>query len=1067
MKLREIQVENFGALVQRRFEFFSGFCVVYGPNEAGKSTLLQLLREALFGFPHRSPYKFDSHSGAMRARVLGVTDAGREFEFTRYKRRSHPVEGKYLDTGEPLDGEGLARLLGGSSQERYDNVFGLSLAELASGSESLAKGHLDDALFGGGLGSLQRFQTLQETIERELAALWKSRAQKPEINQAVQEIMGAQAALDDAIVAPHQYAALEAEYEEALALKSSLQNELVETSRRRSDLEKRLASLEAAQTIAAARRELETLQAPSALEPRSGERYEKVVAELARLDKRFTKAEAALRQTERQIAELQLDDELVEQSGATRRIVGKRALFTSDVSELPEKEQSFEREIDHITRLLASLGAELRAEPVAGRSAAALLGELDAACSGVERALADLPGIDALERHLQGREKYSTDRTQLEERRAFLATRRAAFSSEETRLRGEVDVDPAADLLAIAVLPEATLSAYVERFAQAREKERDRRRDVERAEDSLEDLRQQLDSLHQGGPVPPVSQLERLRAERDEVWAWLRDRLDAHDAATAGERRARAELLTTRIESADRLADERQEKAKNVAKIDNLEAAIGRAEDDVRRSRLRLEESAASTEQLESQWRAEWSESPLRCRSSEAMADWAKAWSAWRQDGEQIEEGHAGLRPLEISVGAFEDRLRELLGSSAADESAGVAEWLDIADARVADIERRRDDLAKTREALSRARSLEREVTALQTRIHAYRAEAMDLIGSRAPDLSDWPLEQAVEELDQRLGRAMEAANSRRHLDQQRAASKELLAEHLNSREEFEKERARLLQMAGTEREEEFLARAKDAARRGELQQSLEESRRILRQLAPEGGSDLDSLEKELAATDRVSLEFESKELEAAKRDAEQRHEAAILRVGEAERRLAELEKGTEVGELQIELDSCRARVEELVDQWAPLVLAKTAIERTRERFQRGQQSELLQVVCRLLSDMTGGRYARVERRLDGSPGVVDRGGEERMDKELSTGTREQLYLAIRLGWLLDYCVKNESLPVVLDDVLVNFDAERARATLRVLVELSRTTQVIYLTCHRDRIAWLEELDAKASVIEL
>ena len=76
----------------------------------------------------------------------------------------------------------------------------------------------------------------------------------------------------------------------------------------------------------------------------------------------------------------------------------------------------------------------------------------------------------------------------------------------------------------------------------------------------------------------------------------------------------------------------------------------------------------------------------------------------------------------------------------------------------------------------------------------------------------------------------------------------------------------------------------------------------------------------------------------------------------------------------------------------------------------------------------------------------------------MSTGTREQLYLALRLAYARHYCSYSEPLPLILDDVLVNFDAERAKATLRVLAEVGEKIQVVLLTCHPHLIALAKEV---------
>ena len=78
--------------------------------------------------------------------------------------------------------------------------------------------------------------------------------------------------------------------------------------------------------------------------------------------------------------------------------------------------------------------------------------------------------------------------------------------------------------------------------------------------------------------------------------------------------------------------------------------------------------------------------------------------------------------------------------------------------------------------------------------------------------------------------------------------------------------------------------------------------------------------------------------------------------------------------------------------------------------------------------------------------------GKDKEPSQLSTGTREQLYLAIRLAYARHYCRENEPLPLVMDDVLVNFDDERSEAALDMLIELAQDIQLIFLTCHQDTI---------------
>ena len=81
----------------------------------------------------------------------------------------------------------------------------------------------------------------------------------------------------------------------------------------------------------------------------------------------------------------------------------------------------------------------------------------------------------------------------------------------------------------------------------------------------------------------------------------------------------------------------------------------------------------------------------------------------------------------------------------------------------------------------------------------------------------------------------------------------------------------------------------------------------------------------------------------------------------------------------------------------------------------------------------------------------------------MSDGTRDQLHLALRLAAIERHLDKGEPLPLLLDDVLVHVDDDRARAALEILCELSAKTQVLFFT-HHSRLVELAQLAGGARV---
>ena len=118
---------------------------------------------------------------------------------------------------------------------------------------------------------------------------------------------------------------------------------------------------------------------------------------------------------------------------------------------------------------------------------------------------------------------------------------------------------------------------------------------------------------------------------------------------------------------------------------------------------------------------------------------------------------------------------------------------------------------------------------------------------------------------------------------------------------------------------------------------------------------------------------------------------------------------------------------------------------------------------------MTNGKYTKFDRTTGNNRGIQVRrfDGAERTPDQLSCGTREQLYLAIRLAYVLHYCRQNEPLPIVMDDVLVNFDDDRARHTLAALAEISDQVQILFFTCHPHMVKLAAEVLPGSQPLEL
>jgi len=176
------------------------------------------------------------------------------------------------------------------------------------------------------------------------------------------------------------------------------------------------------------------------------------------------------------------------------------------------------------------------------------------------------------------------------------------------------------------------------------------------------------------------------------------------------------------------------------------------------------------------------------------------------------------------------------------------------------------------------------------------------------------------------------------------------------------------------------------------------------------------------------------------------------------EDKLRVLEESNPVAELQSAITVLTERVRADAGRWAVLTIAGQLIENASLRFQNQRQAPLLRSASEYFGQMTAEEYTSIQEVIgEDRLQVLNRSGVTKEVTELSRGTVEQLFLALRFALVEEYCRNTEPMPVLLDDVLVNFDPARARAAASAIVRLSQKHQVIALTCHPSIVSVFQE----------
>lgn len=157
---------------------------------------------------------------------------------------------------------------------------------------------------------------------------------------------------------------------------------------------------------------------------------------------------------------------------------------------------------------------------------------------------------------------------------------------------------------------------------------------------------------------------------------------------------------------------------------------------------------------------------------------------------------------------------------------------------------------------------------------------------------------------------------------------------------------------------------------------------------------------------------------------------------------------------LQREIADVEERLSSQRHRRRSLSLARDLLEETRLQVARNHQPPVLKEASRWLARLTGGRYVAITTLLDEALlEIHDSDGRQWKPDRLSRGTREQVFLALRLALVSDLERRGVRMPVIMDDALVNFDDARAASAARVLVEFAAESprfprQLLVLTCH-------------------
>ena len=1052
MHIAEIGIEGFGVFHQASLqELNPGILVIEGHNEAGKSTLMSFVKAMLFGFEGRrgSQNRYEPVRGGRHGGFLVLqTEEGNRYRIERIDGNDRG-RATILDAGGGcLEEQFLHELLHGTSKLLYQNVFAFGLSELER-LDTLQEEEISTHIYTVGMGSgLTPVTTVFASLENEQNLLFRPSGKKPSINLLLHKLEQNQMTLRELQSLPDEYYSLQ----DRLVV---LDREIVDLQEQLGIVNRQIARLESLvkgrsdwEQLVRIRQEIQETPYIDQFPVGGVEQLDQLERDLESLSNRIDETHRAIETAEAQQRGLIVNTRIVghrQEISQLEFLPGRYQVKRECLPDLRDK-VAFRRNV--LDDSLASLGPLWSDERI----------------ERFDASLAVREQIEEFDAILKTEEQQMQE---LQRGRVDLERTRGEQNTKLEYLQRELGLLPLSTSLGSQSLEEQEkgLRDWIELFHQLELLRQERRHVREQEEVLNEPMRTQVEEIRevenlQGVPVWVFVMIgicfsvpATVFAIQGEHWtwsigllvsglaimgilAWRRYELKAHRRMRLRGLRQHARLIIDKVDDLQQRAEElgiqEQQRSQDLNALS--QKVLG-----YELTSMTLAEEALQTLDAQRRDIEQWQDLEARIREEEETREHLlEQEDSIRQAWLEIEQSHNQTREswnvftgdLSLSEAETpEDALEVLSGVSRAQEQ--LKEWQDISNELV---------------------RVDSEIAEMNTMIKALveRCEWDPVI--HPPSL------ETLAELQKSLSQGLESQTEMKRLEdwmnEKRVEQKNLEME----KSQVLKQRQSLLQAGGTRDPETFRKQSLVQARKEEL----EHQRRQLAfavQVHASAQEGLQEMEHVYNQKSRADLDQELEELASDQRErVVNLLNSALQEKGRVTQQVQDLEQSDQLSKQLLDHHTLVSQLEQQAERWAVRALCRHLLEKSRQLYERERQPAVLRLASKYFNTMTKGRYVRVmvplgEMRL----AIEADDGAVRSTDVLSRATAEQLYLAMRMAFVREYAKHAGPLPLIMDDIFVNFDPERARAAIQVLGEIAENHQILVFTCHPHVTQWFRE----------
>ncbi|HHW38138.1 MAG TPA: AAA family ATPase [Bacillales bacterium] len=714
MRFNYLNLRAFGHFTDYEINFdpSKNFHLIYGLNEAGKSTALRSINYFLFGFPQQTMDSFLHGNTKLRIEGALQNTKGETVQFIRRKGKKNTI----MDTnGNVLNDSVIDEFLHGISEDHFTSMFALNHETLREGGESLLEsgGNLGESLFSAASG-ISVLRKVFEELEKKSADLYKKRGSTPELNKLLKEEKELRKEIAGYQLKVQAWKELEGKYKNGKKEIENLISDVKELRGEREKIQRVKLTLPKIAKVRELRNKVADLGEVPSLPDNIEELRKEMVQRLASATKEKKKAEDEYKETQKELEEITIPEGLLEQETLIDALYRELQSYQNNGKQAPVLEaerkllearvMSFMKEIDSTQARLEFI--DKYRLPLSKKG-------------GIRELCKERPLLDqALQQNEDGRREIERDLKvkeeeyfsfpeppNIEELENVIDTVKRAGDIEETLkirinennqkeqlLKEEIKQLPLwsgtyKELveLSVPVLAE-TIKKYEQEYSGIL-------KDLEKIDEqiviqteSIVNYEEQIRNLEALTEIPSEEKLLSIRSYRDQGWQFIRTKLqqgDLDDQALAEytDGKKIESVYEKLVTDADAVADKMRSEAEKVgAKKKHLDD-IKRCKDKMMELEQKKDELTTAFADWEKSWDKLWESTSIKPLTPNEMKEWVVKYGQIKGIFHDFEKEQKAIRELENKIAQYKQSLINVLISLVVvDQQKTLAELLRIAE---------------------------------------------------------------------------------------------------------------------------------------------------------------------------------------------------------------------------------------------------------------------------------------------------------------------------------------------------------------------------------------------------